>query len=71
MKQALTEWCNKYVLVPVDKTTSNFAIICWRYYALTLLIKLSWTKILEIVRLKRNTRNNTTSTYETGLSNQN
>ena len=36
------------ILVPGDKTTSNFIIICWRCYALTLLLEL---------RLDRDNRN--------------
>ena len=46
MKQALAKSHDKYVLVPVDKTTGNVAIIFQRFYALTSINSLGWTEIL-------------------------
>ena len=56
VKQAFTELYYRYVLVHVDKTTSNTVIICWRLYALTLITKFV---------LDRDTRNYTTNYHET------
>lgn len=49
VKQALTELISKYVLVPVYKATGNVAIICRRFYELTVIKKLGWTEILEMI----------------------
>ena len=56
MKQALTELYNKYVLVLVDKTIGNAAIICQKFYVSTFIKELG---------LDRDPRNGTNSTYET------
>ena len=55
VKQAFTELYYRYVLVHVDKTTSNTVIICRRLYALTLITKFV---------LDRDTRNYTTNYHE-------
>ena len=40
VKQSLSELHDKFILTPIDKATNNIAIICKRFYILTLLKEL-------------------------------